>query len=119
MGGAVDANTKKFQNKSGLSYAGKGGEHKETSGAGVSFFAGANRETEKTKVGTQTVGSKTEISLSASPLPGLGALQATYSQDNGQSGVRAGYSNGASIGLFLNFSFTFELGVEVTQKRKE
>ena len=117
--GTYNLKTKTSQNLSDISYAGKDGKHKETSGGGAAFLAGVNRETERTNVGAKTIGTKTSTSLSLTPVPVAGGVQATYINENGQSSLRTGYTNGGSVGLFLNFNFNVEMGLEIKSRQQE
>jgi len=47
----------------------------------------------------------------------IGGVQASLVNENGDVSVKSGYTNGASLGLFLVPSVSFELGVEIKAKK--
>jgi RHS repeat-associated protein len=119
--GKVNTKNGKVTNGSEVSYAGKNGQHKISKGAGGDLYIGGTVENEKTidtKSG-KVVNSKTTRTVSATALPGAGVIQNSLINENGNTSIRSGYSNGGSVGLFLNFSVNVEIGLEIKSKNKE
>ncbi|HRP37834.1 MAG TPA: hypothetical protein PLS50_08575, partial [Candidatus Dojkabacteria bacterium] len=105
-------------NTSEVSYNGKDGEVKETSGAGADYIVGINRETEKTIKKGEVTNTKTTTDVSVAA-PIYGGLGVGVVKENNQNTVKFGYVNGGSTGVFLNVSFSFEIGFQVKQKKDE
>lgn len=85
-------------------------------GAGVEYFAGVSRETETFR---NADGSKNETTTTSASggIPFYGAVQPRLVNENGDISVKSGYANGASLGLFLVPSVSFEFGMEIKAKR--
>jgi hypothetical protein len=108
----------KVTNTSEAFYNKKDGIVKETKGGGVDFILGVNKETETTISKGQITNIKTTNDISAA-IPGYGGFQISGVNENDQNSVKAGYVNGASIGLFLNFSASFEMGIKLKSKNED
>lgn len=77
-----------------------------------------SRETESVDKNGNTISVKTSTEPVATPNPAWGALETSHVNENGQNSIKMGYAFGGSGGLFLNFSFKFELGVQIKEKKK-
>jgi RHS repeat-associated protein len=114
LGGKVDTKSGEITNQSSFSTAGNNG-NKTNSGGGVEYFAGASHETETSRNEDGTTNHTTTNSVSGG-IPVVGSVQTSVVNENGDVSVRSGYSNGASLGLFLVPSVSFEAGVEIKRK---
>lgn len=115
LGGKINTKSGDVTNESSFTTAGNNG-NKTTTGGAVEFYAGASHEKETSRNSDGSTNVTTTTSVSGG-VPIYGAVQTSVINENGNMSVRSGYSNGASLGLFLVPSVSFELGVELTRKK--
>lgn len=100
-----------------VDYNGKHGEEKVTSGAGVAFGVGMSTNTVTTMEDGEEKDRQTTTTVSGAILPTFVA-QASIVEDNGSQDLDVGFAIGAGVGLFLNFSASFEAGMTMELKKK-
>ena len=115
IGGRVDLKSGEMINETSFTTAGNN-ESKKNSGGSLEFFGGVNHETETlTKSDGSNYVTKTTMVSAGSPI--YGGVHATVATSNDNVSVRSGYTNHASIGLFLVPSVSINLGVELKSKK--
>jgi len=115
LGGKVNTKSGDVTNQSSFSTAGNN-ENKTNSGGGVEYYAGASRDSETSMNADGSKNETTTTSVSGAVIV-IGGVQASLVNENGDVSVKSGYTNGASLGLFLVPSVSFELGVEIKAKK--
>ena len=119
IGGEMDVETGEFTSTSDASYHGKDGEIKETEGGGAAFFAGGSHNKETVTNGGDVVSTKSTSKVLATPFPPAGAVSTSVVNDNGNYSVKSGYSHGFSVGAFLNFSGSIDIGIQLKKEEQE
>jgi RHS repeat-associated protein len=114
LGGKFNTKSGEVTNQSSFTTAANNG-NKTTSGGAVEYFAGASRETETTRNADGSTNQTTTTSVSGG-VPVYGSVQTSLVNENGDISVKSGYSNSASLGLFLVPSVSFEAGIELKSK---
>lgn len=116
VGFEKDRRTGETTNTSDFTYNGKDGEVVETKGAGAAFIVGGSKNTENTVVKGETESTSTTESMSVG-VPGA-ALIVNHTNEDGKHSVSSGLTIGGSVGLFLNFSLSLNLGTKIEQKNE-
>lgn len=109
-------------NLSEFNYINRNGNNKMTSGFGFGLaFDGVGASAEYRETTTVSKSGKIFGKQRTGAL-GAGAfgvqIQSVVSDDNGHTSLAAGIAYGGSVGLFLNFSYNVELGMNA-EKREE